>query len=87
MAMWLSKLLKTPTNPGKVKITEKRVNKSCTLFGATYPASSGFSTGHYTTKGFSPFSSVVSGGETKARRVDIYPARTFLKGTRFHVTG
>ena len=41
MAMRLTKLLKRPTNPGKVKITGKRVRKSV----RTQPTSSGFSTG------------------------------------------
>ena len=59
MAMWLTKLLRRPTLPGKVKITGKRVRYCLELLTLRAVVSP---TGRYATKGFSPFRSVVSGG-------------------------
>ena len=62
MAMWLTKLLKRPTNPGKVKITEKRVSKSVGIDWSYLPCEQGFLPPDATLrKGCSPFRSVLSG--------------------------
>ena len=42
MAMWLTKLLKRPTNPRKVKITGKRVSKSVGMVWSYLPCEQWF---------------------------------------------
>ena len=76
MAMWLSKRLRRPTNPGKVKITGKRVSKSVAIIWSYLPCEQWF-----LHRRFSPFRSVVSGGETTARRVEATLRVHFQGGT------
>ena len=97
MAMWLTKLLKRPTNPGKVKITGKRVSKSVGIVWSYLPCEQWFL--HRTqprSQGLEeerPWElgctgrCVVSGGRNRCSHGRSYPARTFFKRTRFHVTG
>ena len=88
IAMWLTKLLKRPALPGKVKITGKRVSKSVGIVSHYLPCEQGFL--HRTLRFERVLSLSVAYRSVQWEKPLLawweLPCEFIFKGKRFHVT-